>query len=89
MKEIINRTTLPLDYGPISSCRDAEYVDATYEWVKRRYDTTNQVHHLALLVSIVVSKTILPKIFMPLGQNGLFKKSSSPEDVRKTYNGMK
>ena len=89
MKEIINRTSLPLDYGPISSCRDGEYVDATYEWVKRRYDATNHVHHLALLVSIVVSKTILPKIFMPLGRNGLFKKSSSPEDVRKTYNDMK
>ena len=89
MKEIIDKTTLPLDYGPISPCPNGQYVDDTYEWVKRRYDATNHVHHLALLVSIVVSSTVLPKIFMPLNRSDLFKKSSSPVDVRKTYNDMK
>ena len=88
MKEILNKTTLPLDYGPISLCRDGEYVNDTYEWVKRRYDGTNHVHHLALPVSIVVSSTILPRIFMPLNQSDLFRKSSSPEKVRKAYNEM-
>ena len=91
MKEILNRAALPLDYGPISPCRDKDgaYVNDTYEWVKRQYDSTNPIHHLALLVSIVVSSTILPNIFMPRDSHNHFEKTSAPEDVRRVYHEMK
>ena len=87
MKEVLKKTTLPLDFTRPSLSRE-EYVNDTYRWVKENYDGTKHHHHLALLVSMVVASSLLPRIFLPQDLRQMFVKSHTQEDIRNIYREM-
>ena len=84
MKDILNRTTLPLDFP--APARSAEpYVNDTYAWVMQHYDGTKHHHHLALLVGIIVATSLIPTIFAPQGLRESFASANTPKQVRAVY----
>ena len=87
IKECLNRTLLPDDFEPPSPSRE-EYVNLTYKFVEENYTGTKPIHHLALLVSIIVASTIIPKIFPPQKLRNLFLSADSHAKVRAIYDDM-
>ena len=83
----LRRTTLPGDYGVLSES-DGGYVNDTYDWVKKHYDGTKRIHHLALLVAVVVSSSLLPNLFVAKNSRRLFMSFHTQEDIRRIYNAM-
>jgi hypothetical protein len=86
IKRVLQKRSLPIDFGsPRSGTR---YVEDTYGWVRDHYDGTKPLHHLALLVAIVVSSSLLPHLFMPVGKRELFKHAGTEQEVRRVYDHM-
>jgi len=87
LRKIINKTSLPSNYT-LPKPSVASYVNDTYSWVRKAYDGTNRLHHLALLTAIITS-LLLPNLGMPTSVTGaLFKDALTPDKVRIVYNGI-
>jgi len=86
MRSILKRTNLPADfkYHPTGTA----YVDETYDWVKQNYTPTNPIHHLALLVAVIVSSSIIPFHNPPPDVRSLMKGAKSRREVRNRYLNM-
>jgi hypothetical protein len=84
IRDFLKKTRLPTDFKPPLPAK-VPYVDDTYDWVVANYDGTKPLHHLALLVSIIVASTMLPKLFMPTGLKNQFQNKSRGEEVWKVY----
>jgi hypothetical protein len=52
---------------------------------QRTLQRAKLLHHLALLVSITVASTLIPKLFVPENLHTRFAITSSREDVRKVF----
>jgi hypothetical protein len=87
IKRILKKKTLPKDYTPPTGSSIA-YVNNTYDWVRENYDANKPLHHLALLIAIIASNSILPYFYYPEKQKHLFKNADSRSDVRKIYEDM-
>jgi hypothetical protein len=87
MKNILHKMTLPADYE-FPSLSAHKMVNDTYDWVKAKYDANKPIHHLALLIAIVISSTILPDVFCSQNQEALFIDALLKEEVRHIYHQM-
>jgi hypothetical protein len=87
LRSVLNRTNLPMDFVRPSPTGVA-YVDDTYTWVKDNYTGTNPIHHLALLVAVIVSTSLLPYLYPPANARSILMNASDPKKVRKAYNDM-
>jgi hypothetical protein len=84
---ILNKSNLPSNYTLPSSTPHA-YVDETYSWVKHAYNSSNRLHHLALITGIITS-LLLPNLFVPTDTRpfkSLFQDAHTPDQVHRLYN---
>lgn len=86
IKSILHKKNLPIDFVVVDNAKEP-YVNDTYKWVKANYNGSKPLHHLALIVAIITSTCILPKLFIPKNQANLFK-NASKEGVQKAYNSL-
>ena len=87
LRRALNRTNLPSDFEIPAKTRK-EYVDNTYSWVVTIYDGANKIHHLALLVAIIASNCLLPRLFPPRDSRGDFVDATTRQRVRDVYAEM-
>ena len=85
---IINKVELPEDY-PTPSLAGAAYVNETFNWVKIAYEPKKPLHHLAFLVSMMVS-CLRPYLFLPNdpSMRSRFAKADTKDKVREVYNSL-
>jgi len=88
IKSILNKTTLPSDFAT-PSLSDAAYVNDTYQWVKHAYDMRKPLHHLALIVSLMIT-CLRPQLFLPSDSSirSHFIDVLSPKQVHQVYNRL-
>jgi hypothetical protein len=86
LKTVLNKTSLPIDYKLPTESK-SPYVNETYRWVSINYDGAKPLHHLALLVAIIVSNSLLPALFIPQKLLHLFK-NAGKENVHSIYHGV-
>jgi hypothetical protein len=85
---ILHKASLPSDWS-IPPPVDEAYVNETYTWVKQAYDSRKPLHHLALIVSLIIT-CIRPQLFLPSGSNfrQLFKKADTKKAVKAQYDSL-
>jgi hypothetical protein len=85
---IINKVELPEDYVTPSHA-EAAYVNLTFDWVKIAYEPKKPLHHLAFLVSMMVS-CLRPYLFLPNdpSMRSRFAKADTKDKVREVYNSL-
>lgn len=88
ISSIVHKTTLPTDYTTPSPS-NASYVNETFHWVKQAYDHRKPLHHLALLVSLIVT-CLRPNLFLPtdVSIRALFASAHTKDEVREIYNSL-
>ena len=77
--DFIHHGTLPADW--IIPSQSTDYVKETYEYVRDNYNNRNDVHKLALFVSIVLGHC-LPCIHAPTDTASLLKSATSRSQTR-------
>ena len=88
ISSIINKTNLPIDYtAPVPS--DTAYVNETFHWVKQAYDHKKPLHHLALLVSLIVT-CLRPTLFLRTDPSirSHFITADTKDKVRDVYHSL-
>ena len=85
---IIDKVNLPIDYTTPSPS-DAPYVNETFHWVKDAYNHQKPLHHLALLVSLIIT-CLRPKLFLPTDTSirSHFIAADTKDKVRDVYNSL-
>jgi hypothetical protein len=85
---IVHKAHLPTDYATPSLAKEP-YVNDTFQWVKQAYDHRKPLHHLALLVSLIVT-CLRPKLFLPTDPSisSLFTPADTKDKVRQVYNSL-
>jgi hypothetical protein len=88
IKSILNKASLPSDFATPSQS-DAAYVNDTFLWVKQAYDKTKPLHHLALIVSLIVT-CLRPQLFLPSNKSirSQFIDAHTPKQVHQVYNNL-
>jgi hypothetical protein len=88
IKLILNKATLPSDFATPSKS-DAPYVNDTFHWVKQAYNQSKPLHHLALIVSLMIT-CLRPQLFLPSDKSikTLFTHAHTPKQVHQIYNGL-
>jgi hypothetical protein len=86
MKNILGKLSLPTDLQTPDS--PAAYVTDTYSWVRNNYNGTKTFHHLALLVAIIMSNSLLPHLHCPKENVKQLFVDATEEEVRKIYNEL-
>ncbi|KAI0281316.1 hypothetical protein BC826DRAFT_974771 [Russula brevipes] len=87
LKSVLHKTSLPSDFSLPSSTK-APYAEQTYIWVRGEYDGTKDLHHLAVIISIIAS-SLLPSLFMPTAvDKSLFHGATSRRAVADIYHGI-
>jgi len=88
ISSIIHKVNLPIDYATPSPS-DTPYVNETFHWVKEAYDYQKPLHHLALLVSLIVT-CLRPKLFLPtdISIRSRFIAADTKDKVREVYNSL-
>jgi hypothetical protein len=76
--------TLPTDFE-VPDKTKKEYVDDTYAFVLENYKGSNKIHHLALLVAIIATDSLLPRLFLPVNSRPSFLHANTKEKVRDIY----
>ena len=76
---------LPMDWAIPQQSSD--YVKETYEYVRARYDNKKALHRLALLVGIVMSRS-LPNIFPPMNTGELLERHMTRAETRRVAQGL-
>jgi hypothetical protein len=76
---------LPMDWAIPQQSSD--YVKQTYEYVRATYDSKKALHRLALLVGIVMSRS-LPNIFPPVNTGEQLKAQMSRAETRRVAQGL-
>ena len=83
--QVLDNPMLPSDWAiPQQS---TEYVKATYEYVRDTYDCKKPLHRLALLVGIVMSRSI-PSIFPPSDLPDRLTTKMSRTETRRVAQGL-
>jgi hypothetical protein len=85
---IVHKAGLPIDYATPSPS-NVSYVNETFEWVKKVYDSRKPLHHLALLISLIVT-CLCPQLFLPVNPSPrpLFVNADTKDKVRDVYNSL-
>ena len=85
---IIHKANLPIDYATPSPA-NASYVNDTFNWVKQAYDHRKPLHHLALLVSLIIT-CLRPNLFLPTDPSikTLFTSANTKDKVRAVYHSL-
>lgn len=87
LSTIVNKMKLPKDFT--ISTAPAKYVDDTYKWIIGAYLGTKSIHHLALLVAIIASCSLLPNLFTSKLKSGLFPVGITRSQVDDVYASLK
>ena len=80
IKDVLKRESLPLDWTIPSQSTD--YVLETYQYVRDIYDNRNEVHKLALIVSIILG-FCLPNIHAPTDTYQLLSSETTKAGTRR------
>jgi hypothetical protein len=85
---ILHKASLPSDWK-LPSPSDQAYVNETYHWVKEAYDSRKPLHHLALIVSLMIT-CLRPQLFLPSGKNyrHLFVHTNTKKEVKAQYDSL-
>ncbi len=85
---IVYKSSLPIDYATPSPSTTS-YVNDTFLWVKQAYDHRKPLHHLALLVSLIVT-CLRPNLFLPTDPpiRSQFIPANTKDKVRDMYHSL-
>ncbi len=87
LKSFLCKTSLPTNFV-IPTLTDIKYVNGTYLWVKANYNGIRPLYHLALLVTIIITSSLLPNLFMLQGLGNQFQDAKSKDNIYKIFDDI-